>query len=85
MADTENDSVTAFFRFWTAKEAVLKATGIGIKDLLKCRVNQIVDERHLRLHYEGQDWLIEHFLFDRHLASIVQNQYRIDWSVEQGG
>ena len=73
LADRAKDPVMAFFRVWTAKEAVLKATG----------VRQIVDDTHLRIHYESRDWLIEHFVFDRHIASIVQDQYRIDWTVER--
>ena len=64
LADMETAAVMAFFRFWTAKEAVLKATGIGIKDLLRCRVNRIIDETHLQILYSGQEWLIEHFFYE---------------------
>jgi len=82
LAKTEKDSLTTFFRFWTSKEAVVKACGTGLKDLLKCRVRKILDDYHLEIRYDGKNWLIEHYFFDGHIASNVQNSFRIDWNLE---
>ncbi len=82
LADPEENSLTTFFRYWTSKEALVKTSGSGLKDLLKCRVTRIIDDRHLQISYTDREWLIEHFYFDQHLASITQNTYPIEWTVE---
>jgi 4'-phosphopantetheinyl transferase len=83
LAGAEKNSPITFFRFWTSKEAVVKACGTGIKDLMKCRINQIPDADHLEIRFEEKNWWIEHFLFDGHMASIVTNNFRIDWTIEK--
>jgi 4'-phosphopantetheinyl transferase len=70
-----------FFRYWTSKESVLKAAGSGIRDLLKCRIKQIIDDEHLIVDYEEKDWLIEHFYFNGHIASVVKNEADIHWTL----
>jgi 4'-phosphopantetheinyl transferase len=70
-----------FFRFWTAKEAVIKASGSKIKNMLKCRVAKICDENNLFIEYEGKTLHVEHQFFFGHIASIVKNKYQINWNI----
>ena len=74
-------SLPFFFRYWTSKESVLKAAGSGIRDLLKCRIKQIIDDEHLIVDYEEKDWLIEHFYFNGHIASVVKNDTDAEWTL----
>ena len=78
LADT---SSATFFRYWTSKEAVLKAMGTGLKDLSICRVIRIRDEHHLDIEYGDKKWQVEHTFFKDHIASIVRNDYQIDWTI----
>ncbi len=81
LADQAKDDFTLFYRYWTSKEAVLKASTAGIKDLLKCRIHQIIDDHHLEINYLDKRWCIQHHYFNDHIASIVQNDVRIEWTI----
>ncbi|QTA91115.1 4'-phosphopantetheinyl transferase family protein [Desulfonema magnum] len=82
---TDAESFKLFFRYWTSKEAVLKASGTGIKGLPKCKVTQITDDHHLIIEYSDKKWLIEHFYFDGHIASVVKNIYDINQMLSETG
>ena len=70
-----------FFRYWTAKEAVLKATGAGIRDLSKCRIVHVMDVDHLIIDYRASTWTIEHFFFNGHIASVVTYDMDVEWTL----
>jgi 4'-phosphopantetheinyl transferase len=74
------DPFILFYRYWTSKESVLKASGTGIRDLSKCRIIRIIDDNHLVVDYRDQEWLIEHFYFDEHIVSVVKNNFHVEWT-----
>ncbi|MBW2605395.1 MAG: 4'-phosphopantetheinyl transferase superfamily protein [Deltaproteobacteria bacterium] len=77
------DKMALFFRFWTSKESVLKASGTGIRDLLKCRIKRIIDDRHLVVNYKEYNWDVEHLYFNGHIASVVKNNVDVKWVFSQ--
>lgn len=77
---SDSDKMALFFRYWTAKESVLKASGTGIRDLSKCRIKRIIDDRHLVINYKERNWYIEHFYFNGHIASVVKNNVDVEWT-----
>ena len=77
---SDSDKVVLFFRYWTAKESILKASGTGIRDLLKCRIKRIIDDRHLIVNYRDHDWVVEHFYFNGHIASVIKNNADVKWA-----
>lgn len=61
----------AFFRFWTAKEAVLKATGARLKDLKKARIQALMHDSGLRVQYDTRMWTVQHYRFKNYLVSLT--------------
>jgi 4'-phosphopantetheinyl transferase len=73
------DRPLLFFRYWTAKEAVLKTGSEGLKDLSRCRIRQVIDDTHLLVHYAGQAWTVAQFFFDGHVASVAARGLQVEW------
>ena len=70
-----------FFRFWTAKEAVLKTTGAGFTGLSNCRIVRIVDDNCLIAGY-GQRRFVVHqtWFIKNHIAAITGTERSIQWA-----
>lgn len=74
------DTLQTFFRYWTAKEAVLKTGGEGIKDLSRCLIARIDSAARLWVDYADRRWPVDQYYFDGHVASVANGaDNRIDW------
>ena len=77
LAGTISDAL--FYRFWTAKEAVLKAVGVGLKGLSQCKIHRIVDHSVMVVFYPQKYWMIEHAYYDNHVVSIIKEDHAVQW------
>lgn len=75
----------AFFRYWTAKEATLKAIGIeiGIGGLKACRVVSVPDEDHVVLDYGGHLYRVEQLYHKNHIVSVLKDNSEVEWIIEE--
>lgn len=71
---------TLFYRYWTAKEAVLKAVGIGFAGLTRCQIVEILDDTHLKLTYDDMVWRVTQFwAAENHIVTVTFDEDEIEW------
>jgi 4'-phosphopantetheinyl transferase len=70
-----------FHRYWTAKEAVLKADGTGLEGLSRCRVVAIPAANSLIVRINRRSMIVEHFHFDGHIASVAKTAGTVRWTL----
>lgn len=78
----DDDSDIIFFRCFTAKEAVLKSAGVGLTGLSGISVVKVEDLRTLILEYKNTEYKVEHIFFDKYIASVVKDNYKVKWHIE---
>jgi 4'-phosphopantetheinyl transferase len=79
--ELKEKSRETLFRYWTAKEAILKVIGIGIGGLKACQIISVPDENHIALDYKGHSFLVEQLRYKNHIVSILKNDNQIEWVV----
>jgi 4'-phosphopantetheinyl transferase len=73
-----------FFRYWTAKEAALKATGAGIRDLGHCKIAAVHDRRRLQIAIRHRQWMVDQLFFDGHVAAVASPPgCRVRWLIRK--
>jgi 4'-phosphopantetheinyl transferase len=79
--ELKEKSRDTLFRYWTAKEAILKVIGIGIGGLKTCQIISVPDENHITLDYNGQVFLVEQLRYKNHIVSVLKDDNQIEWVV----
>ena len=77
----QDRSWDTFFRYWTAKEAPLKAMGVGIGGVKACRVVSIPDENNIVLDYRDRLFRVEQLCHRNHIVSVLKGNSQIEWVI----
>jgi 4'-phosphopantetheinyl transferase len=71
------------FRYWTAKEAILKSLGVGINKLSACRISSVPDDDHIILDYCCRIFRVQQLYYQNHIISILKDNDEIEWIIPE--
>ena len=71
----------SLYRGWTAKEAVVKSTGIGLAGLKSCRVDDVQDDG-ISLSFEGRLYHVAQIRLDGHIVSVLKGDAPVEWAIQ---